>query len=66
MLNREGVESPAEMAIAGNEEEIEKRLREYSEAGTSDLAAQIFPVGPNQEESINQTRQFLKSLIGKI
>ena len=26
MLNREGVESPAEMAIAGNEEEIEKRL----------------------------------------
>ena len=66
MLNREGIESPAEMAIVGNEEEIEKKFREYSEAGTSDLAVQIFPVGPNQKESINQTRQFLRSLIGKI
>ena len=47
-------------------EEIEKKFREYSEAGTSDLAVQIFPVGPNQKESINQTRQFLRSLIGKI
>ena len=54
------------MAIVGDEEEIEKKFREYSEAGTSDLAVQIFPVGPNQKESINQTRQFLRSLIGKI
>ena len=66
MLNREGVETPAEMAIVGNEQEIEKKLTEYSEAGTSDFAAQIFPVGPNRKESTNQTRQFLKSLIGKI
>ena len=66
MLDIEGVESPAEVAIIGDEAEVEERLRGLSEAGATDFLASIFPVGDDAEVSVSRTRELLKSLAGKV
>ena len=67
MLDMEGVEEPADMAIVGNEPEVERQLRSLAEAGTTDLLAAIFPASDEDEEgSVARTRALLKGLIGKI
>ena len=67
MLDMEGVEEPADMAIVGNEAEVERQLRSLAEAGATDLLAAIFPASDEDEEgSVARTRALLKGLIGKI
>ena len=66
MLDIEGVESPAEVAIIGNEAEVESQIRALSDAGATDYLASIFPTGDNAEESVSRTRELLKSLVGKV
>ena len=63
MLEIEGVEGPQDLAIVGNERQVESQLRSLANAGATDLLASIFPVdeGP---ESIPRTRALLKGLIG--
>ena len=66
MLDIEGVESPAEVAIIGNESEVEAQLRDLSDAGATDYLASIFPTGDDAEVSVARTRDLLKSLVGKV
>lgn len=66
MLGIEGVEGPADVAIVGNEAEVEQQLRTLADAGTTDILSSIFPVGDDAEASMTRTRSLLKSLIGKI
>ena len=66
MLDREGVESSAEMALIGNEKEVETMLKDYSEAGATEVAVQIFPVGKDVDSSLNRSMAFLSGLVGKI
>ena len=66
MLDIEGAESPAEVAIIGDETEVETRLRALSSAGATDFLASIFPTGDDPEASTSRTRALLKSLIGKV
>jgi len=66
MLDREGVESSAEMALIGNERDVEDMLKEYSAAGVTDLAVQIFSGGPNAKESSARTMQFLNQMLGNL
>lgn len=69
MLDMEGVESAAEVAIIGDEAEVEARLRGLASAGATDFLASIFPVGSTADDadaSMARTRELLKSLIGKI
>ncbi len=66
MLDLEGVESPADIAVVGSEEEVESQLREVADAGATELLASIFPVGDDEEGSVSRTRALLKSLVGKI
>ena len=63
MLDIEGVESPAEAAIIGDEAEVETQLRALSDAGATDYLASIFPAGPDPEASTSRTRALLKSLL---
>ena len=65
MLDIEGVESPAEVAIIGDEAEVEGRLRALSDAGATDFLASIFPTDADAEGSVARTRELLKSLVGK-
>jgi 5,10-methylenetetrahydromethanopterin reductase len=66
MLDIEGVEGPSEIAIVGNEAQVEQQLRAMSDAGTTDFVASIFPVGDDAEASEARTWALLKSLVGKI
>ena len=66
MLDVEGVESPAEVAIIGDETEVETRLRALASAGATDFLASIFPTGDDPEGSVARTRGLLKSLVGKV
>ena len=66
MLDIEGVESPAEVAIIGDEAEVEAQLKALSSAGATDFLASIFPVGPNADASVARTRELLKSLVGRV
>ena len=65
MLEREGVESPGEIAIVGDENAVEDQLRHLAEAGATDLLATIFPAD-GSHMSFTRTRAFLQELVGKI
>jgi F420-dependent oxidoreductase-like protein len=66
VLQRGGAEGPADVAIVGNEKEVEQQLRDLASAGATDFAAAIFPVGDDAASSMVRTRELVKSLIGKI
>jgi len=64
MLDREGAEGPADVAIVGNERDVEQRLRALAAAGATDFAARIFP--GDDKDSLPRTRELLKGLVGKL
>ena len=66
MLNIEGVESPADVAVVGSEDEVAEQLRVVAGSGATELLASIFPVGGDEEASAARTRALLKSLVGKL
>jgi F420-dependent oxidoreductase-like protein len=66
MLNIEGAAGPAEVAIVGNEREVEGQLRGIAAAGATDYLADMFPVGDDASASLGRTRALLKTLIGKL
>ena len=66
MLDIEGVESPADIAVVGSEDEVAEQLRVVAEAGATELLASIFPDGDDEEASVARTRALLKSLVGKL
>lgn len=66
MLEKEGASGPADIAIVGNEAEVEKQIRDIASAGATDLLAASFPTGEDAKASLARTRALLKSLIGKV
>ena len=66
MLDREGVDGPSDVAIVGDEAEVERQIRGMASAGATDLLAASFPVGDDAAASIARTRALLKGLIGKV
>ena len=66
MLDIEGVESPAEVCIVGNEAEVERQIRNLAGAGATELIASVLPVGDDATASVGRTRALLKGLVGKI
>ena len=54
-----------EVLICGSETTMEKRLRQFAEAGVTDLNARIVPLGQGRDEikaSAERTREFLASV----
>jgi len=66
MLNIEGVGGPADVAIVGNEREVEQQLRDIASAGATDFLAGMFPIGDDIKTSLGRTRALLKALVGKV
>lgn len=60
MLDREGLEGPADLAVIGDEETVRDRLQAFADAGVTDLAASEF--GSGQDERA-RTRALLRSLL---
>ncbi len=65
MLEREGAESPGDIAIVGNEASVEDQLHKLAELGATDLLATIFPVDGSQT-SQTRTRALLQNMVGKV
>jgi len=59
MFEREGVDGPGDLVIAGSEQEVRARLEELADAGVTDFAASEF--APSKEERA-RTRELLKSV----
>lgn len=66
MLDIEGADSPAEVAVIGNETQVEEQLRAFAAAGTTDFLASIFPVGNDMVASEARTWALLQRLNGTI
>ena len=66
MLDKEGAAGPADVAIVGNEAQVEQQIRALASAGATDFVAPVFPVGPDATASLARTRALLRSLIGRV
>ena len=62
LLDIEGVAGPADVAVIGNETDVERQLRAFVDAGMTDFIASIFPVGEDPSASVSRTWAFLKTL----
>ncbi|HAS09598.1 MAG TPA: LLM class F420-dependent oxidoreductase [Acidimicrobiaceae bacterium] len=60
MLDREGLDGPADLAIIGDEDAVAGRVRDFADAGVTDLAASEF--GSTSDER-TRTRELLRSLL---
>jgi F420-dependent oxidoreductase-like protein len=60
MLDREGVEGPADLALVGDEQTVEAGIRRFEEAGVTDLTAAEFGATPDERR---RTRDLLRSLL---
>ena len=65
VLDLEGVESPAEVAVIGDETSLRRQLETFAEAGATEFVANIFDV-PGEPDSAQRAYDALKSLVGKI
>ncbi|HEU4758619.1 MAG TPA: LLM class F420-dependent oxidoreductase, partial [Dehalococcoidia bacterium] len=66
MLDIEGAAGPADVAIIGDEAEVERQVRAVASAGATDLLAAMFPDGKDEAASLSRTRALLKSLVGRV
>jgi F420-dependent oxidoreductase-like protein len=66
MLDKEGAAGPADVAIVGNEAQVEQQIRDLASAGATDFMAPMVPVGADADASLARTRALLKSLVGKV
>jgi F420-dependent oxidoreductase-like protein len=58
-----------DILAAGSESSIEKRLRSFADAGTTDVSVRVVPIGKDRDErlaSSRRTREYLASLQGSL
>jgi len=65
MLDREGAEGPAQVAILGNEAQVGEQLDQLQAAGATHFSAAPFPVGEDRQGSIERTRAVLLQRIAR-
>ena len=66
MLDIEGAQGPADVAVIGNEAEVTRQLRDFAAAGATDFLAALFPVGEGITGSKARTWELLRSLQGTL
>jgi alkanesulfonate monooxygenase SsuD/methylene tetrahydromethanopterin reductase-like flavin-dependent oxidoreductase (luciferase family) len=62
LLERGGVNRPAEAAIVGSESSVANQIVELFDAGATDVWAAPFPVGTDRTASRTRTRALLMEL----
>jgi F420-dependent oxidoreductase-like protein len=69
LLDQGDARSVGDILAAGSESSIEKRLRSFADAGTTDVSVRVVPIGATREdklESSRRTREYLASLDGSL
>jgi F420-dependent oxidoreductase-like protein len=64
VLDKEGAEGPADVAVVGNEQEVEQQVRAFAAAGATDFVAAPFP--GDDRNSLQRTRELLRGIAGKV
>jgi 5,10-methylenetetrahydromethanopterin reductase len=59
LMDREGILSPAEIALIGPEAAVGDRLRAYAALGATEFWPVVFPVGTDPAASVERSRAFL-------
>jgi hypothetical protein len=65
LLERGDAKNEGDILAAGDESAVARRLRAFRDAGTTDLAVRVLPLGPDRDariESKRRTLAFLASL----
>jgi 5,10-methylenetetrahydromethanopterin reductase len=62
MLDREGAEGPADVAVVGDEDAVAEAIDRLGESGATELLAIPFGFGPQPTEAIDRTRALLARL----
>lgn len=65
MLDREGAQGPADVAVVGDEAAVARQLDELKQAGATDFVASPFPVGADKPASIERTRAALVDYLAR-
>ena len=66
VLEKEGASGPQDVAIVGNEAQVEQQIREMASAGATEFVAAAFPADGDAKASVERTHALVKSLVGKI
>jgi F420-dependent oxidoreductase-like protein len=69
LLDQGDARNVGDILAAGSEASIEKRLRSFADAGTTDVSVRVVPIGATRDEKLassRRTRDFLASLAGSI
>ena len=66
MLEKEGASGPKDVAIVGNEAQVELQIRGLASAGATEFVTAAFPADDDAKASLERTNALVKSLIGKI
>lgn len=62
-LDAQGVENPGDIAVVGNEGEVEAQLETFFDAGATEIVASIFPAGDDSRESFRRSTECLRNLL---
>jgi F420-dependent oxidoreductase-like protein len=68
LLDHGDARAVGDILAAGPEAAIEKRLRSFADAGTTDVSVRVVPIGKDREEKLassRRTRELLASLAGE-
>ncbi|MYD97719.1 MAG: TIGR03564 family F420-dependent LLM class oxidoreductase [Gammaproteobacteria bacterium] len=62
-LDAQGVENPGDIAVVGNESEVEAQLKTYFDAGATEIVASIYPAGDDRRGSVVRSTECLRGLL---
>jgi F420-dependent oxidoreductase-like protein len=63
MLDREGAEGPADVAIVGDASAVGEQIERLRAIGVSDYLAIPYPVGPDGPATVERTRELLRTFL---
>ena len=62
-LDMQGVENPGDLAVVGNESEVEAQLATFFDAGATEIVASVYPAGDDRRGSFARSTECLRNLI---
>lgn len=62
-LDAQGIGNPGDIAVVGNEGEVEAQLGTFFDAGATEIVASIFPAGNDRRESFARSAECLRNLL---
>ena len=62
-LDMQGIQGPGDLAVAGDEGEVEAQLEAFLDAGATEIVASIYSAGDDGRESFGRTTECLRGLL---